>query len=92
VIDDLVSLYLRKAILRRRLQMTRWNLTHCAEALRLPDAAAVRREIKRLGLSDAYEDARKRGAVKAGGHKVRAPDDLTDEELVRIYPSEPEED
>jgi hypothetical protein len=73
MVDEL-STALRKHVLESTLRATNWNLTHTAERLRLGDASAVIREIKRADLSEEYRAAKKSGAVAPGGHKIRAPD------------------
>lgn len=65
-----------RTLLLRELELTQWNLSHCAERLRLTDASAVRREVRRLGLVAQYEQARRVGLVSRNGHRGRV--DLPD--------------
>lgn len=70
-IGDRVSHALRRRIVFAMLKATDWNLAHCAQQLRLGDASALRREIRKLGLAGEYELARDAGAVRPGGHRKR---------------------
>lgn len=73
-ICDRVALKLRRDVLLWTLEKAGWNLSDVADRLRLGNASAVIREIRRCGLDDAYAAAKERGKVAPGGHKVRTPD------------------
>jgi hypothetical protein len=66
-----VSAELRRVILLRELEATGWNLTHTADRLRMSGSANVLRAIKELGLTYAYEDAKRKGIIKTGGRRKR---------------------
>lgn len=60
-----------RRLLLEELQRCEWNLTHVAERLRLPNASAVLREIRRLTLLVEYTTAKAEGRVRRGGHRTR---------------------
>jgi hypothetical protein len=70
-----VSELIRRTILLDELEATGWNLSLTAERLRMgSNAQPVIREIKRLGLTEEYEQARESGRVERSGHKSRKVD------------------
>lgn len=61
LIGNAVSREIRRSILLYVLEDTRWNIRHTAELLNFSDSSGVRKEIKRLGLTETYEKANRRG-------------------------------
>lgn len=70
-IGNAVSREIQRSLLLFTLEDTGWNMRHTAERLHFSDAAGVRKEIKRLGLTEAYENANRRGP---GGQLPRRPE------------------
>ena len=73
-ICDRVSLGIRRRILLATLQQTEWNLSHAAQRLRFSDISALIREIRRVGLAEQYETAKRTGAISKSGHRARVDD------------------
>lgn len=68
-IGHIVSVAVRRAILRRALTAYRWSLTSVAQLLRLGGTGNLLRAIKDAGLEDELIAARAKGLVKRGGDR-----------------------
>ncbi len=72
-VGNLLSVAMRRALLRWVLDENGWNMTAAGAILHLGSASNVQRAIKDLGLEDDLKLARRRGLVTRGGHKKAGP-------------------